>query len=247
MLQRLSAFWSSDHSLSALLWVLGFSLFVLVPSLALLGAPEWEQLILASFFTLLVLSGIIAAWGAPEMRRLVLVAAAIPLILFWIEFAYHPPFVKLLAGGVRLGMVGILGAVLFGRVVAPGPVTKARLKGAIAVYLLIGVFFEELFRALCIAFPDALSVHGSNAPSIRYTAELLYFSFSTLTTAGYGDIVPVHPLARSVANFEAITGQLYIVLLIGRLLSLHLAQAGERLEAADDQRATSPRKPYREG
>ena len=45
-----------------------------------------------------------------------------------------------------------------------------------------------------------------------------------MTTAGYGDIVPIHPLARSMANAEAIVGQLYIVLLIGRLLTLHMSQ-----------------------
>jgi len=67
-------------------------------------------------------------------------------------------------------------------------------------------------------------VHASNPMSVKYTAELLYFSFSTLTTAGYGDIVPIHPLARSMANGEAIVGQLYIVLLIGRLLTLSMAQ-----------------------
>jgi hypothetical protein len=76
---------------------------------------------------------------------------------------------------------------------------------------------------------------------------LLYFSFSTLTTAGYGDIVPIHPLARALANLEAITGQLYIVLLIGRLLSLHLAQESAAPAAADDPRATSPRRPRQEG
>ena len=69
-------------------------------------------------------------------------------------------------------------------------------------------------------------MHSSNPLSVKYTAELMYFSFSTMTTAGYGDIVPIHPLARSMANAEAIVGQLYIVLLIGRLLTLHLAQIG---------------------
>jgi hypothetical protein len=69
-------------------------------------------------------------------------------------------------------------------------------------------------------------VGAHDVNSLKYTAELLYFSFSTLTTNGYGDIVPVNPIARALANAEAITGQMYVVLLIGRLLSLHLAEEG---------------------
>jgi hypothetical protein len=51
---------------------------------------------------------------------------------------------------------------------------------------------------------------------------LLYFSFTTLTTAGYGDITPVHPLARNLANLESVVGQLYPATLLARLVSLEL-------------------------
>jgi hypothetical protein len=51
---------------------------------------------------------------------------------------------------------------------------------------------------------------------------MLYFSFSTLTTVGYGDIVPVNPLARGLANLEAVIGQLYLVTTIARLVTLEL-------------------------
>ena len=246
---RLGEFWASDHSLSILLWVLGLALFLVIPTLALLGASEWERIILAVFFTSLVLSGLAAAWKEPVVRRLVIAAAALPLLLYWVDVITHGThaFVALLDSGVRLSLTAILAAVLFGRVVAKGPVTKARLKGAIAVYLMVGVLFAEGFRVLSIAYPGALSVHGSNTFNVKLTAELMYFSFSTLTTAGYGDIVPIHPLARSMANLEAITGQLYIVLLIGRLLSLHLAQENSGPAPLDEPRATSPRRPRQEG
>ena len=53
--------------------------------------------------------------------------------------------------------------------------------------------------------------------------KLLYFSFTTLTTVGYGDIVPVHPFARSLANLEAIMGQLYPATLLARVVTLSVA------------------------
>jgi hypothetical protein len=58
--------------------------------------------------------------------------------------------------------------------------------------------------------------------SQKMSSGLIYFSFVTLTTTGYGDIVPVHPLARSLCNVEAIIGQLYPATLLARLVSLEL-------------------------
>ena len=51
--------------------------------------------------------------------------------------------------------------------------------------------------------------------------ELVYFSLTTLTSTGYGDILPVHPAARSLANLEAVIGQLFLAILLGRLVSQH--------------------------
>ena len=247
MKNQLRAFWSSDTSLTILLWTLGITIFFVIPVLVLLGAPEWERAVAALFFTVLVASGAYSVWSRAEVRRLVVVLAGAPLVMLWIEIAYHPPLLSLVSGALRLLLVGLFSAVLIARVLAPGPVTRARIKGALAVYLLIGVLFEEGYRALSIAYPGAITVHASNSLSIKFTAELLYFSFSTMTTAGYGDIIPLHPLARSLANLEAITGQLYIVLLIGRLLTLHMAQDEPTEGGLEVDRTTSPRRPYREG
>lgn len=57
-------------------------------------------------------------------------------------------------------------------------------------------------------------------------SETIYFSFVTLTSIGYGDILPVHPIARSLSNVETIIGQLYPATLLARLVSLQLAAPG---------------------
>jgi hypothetical protein len=53
-------------------------------------------------------------------------------------------------------------------------------------------------------------------------AALLYFSFGTLSTAGFGDIKPIYPIARNLANLEAIIGQLFPATLLARLVSLEI-------------------------
>ena len=65
----------------------------------------------------------------------------------------------------------------------------------------------------------------------------IYFSFSTMSTLGYGDIVPVSRLARSLSWLEALTGQLYLTILVARLVGLHIANAPplRRLESIDPQ------------
>ncbi len=234
MENRVRAFWTSDRSLNVLLWLLCITIFGVIPVLGLEALPGWEHETLTAFFSLVMVSAVLSAWSEKHTRRLIFVAALLPLSLLWLELFYKEPWFAIASGSIRLSMVAVFAAVLLGRVLAEGPVTGARLKGAIAVYLLLGVIWEELYRVVSIGAPGALSVAARDVNSLKYTAELMYFSFSTLTTAGYGDIVPVNPIARSLANAEAITGQMYIVLLIGRLLSLHLAQEGERQRAAKE-------------
>jgi hypothetical protein len=74
--------------------------------------------------------------------------------------------------------------------------------------------------------PEAGAEHGTGAA-------LLYFSFSTLTTVGFGDITPVHPLVRNFANLEAVIGQLYPATLIARLVSLELEHRRGRRRSDD--------------
>lgn len=91
--------------------------------------------------------------------------------------------------------------------------------GSILVYLLIGIAFGEAARSVALLHPGAYA-SGTFARIDR--AELYHFSLVTLTTVGYGDITPVHPMARSLAALEALTGQLFPAILIARLVSQEL-------------------------
>jgi hypothetical protein len=101
----------------------------------------------------------------------------------------------------------------------PGRITYHRVVGAILLYLTIGLVFVALYTLVGALSPNAFN-GLTVAARVSMPSDLIYFSFVTLTTLGYGDIVPVDPVARSLSNIEAILGQLYPATLLARLVSL---------------------------
>jgi Ion channel len=104
-------------------------------------------------------------------------------------------------------------------VFGPGRITYHRVVGAILLYLTIGLVFVALYTLVGAYSPNAFSGMTVTA-HVSLPSDLVYFSFTTLTTLGYGDIMPVHPIARSLSNVEAIIGQVYPATLLARLVSL---------------------------
>lgn len=98
--------------------------------------------------------------------------------------------------------------------------------GAICVYLLIGVVFALMYLTCLEVNPDGISfahIIKNNQNEKEKLSQLIYFSMCTLTTLGYGDIVPVARFTRALAWLEAVTGQLYLAILVARLVGLHIA------------------------
>jgi hypothetical protein len=104
---------------------------------------------------------------------------------------------------------------------APGVVTVHRVLGAIALYLNLGLMFGTVYRLIWYFIPNSLTNIPGGATWQAY-GTILYFSFVTLTSTGYGDVTPVHPLVRTLANVEAIIGQLYPATMLARLITLEL-------------------------
>jgi ion channel len=135
---------------------------------------------------------------------------------------YHPWSYNLhLLAGAWLIVVVTLGTVVARAVFGPGEITYHRIIGAILLYLLIAVAFATLF-----VFAELLIYQAFKGLAVEDDAGLassvFYLSFVTLTSTGYGDIVPVHPVARSLCNIESVIGQLYPATLLTRLVTLEL-------------------------
>ena len=122
--------------------------------------------------------------------------------------------------------------VLLGYLFRAGFVTLDIVSASLCVYLALGVFWENVYSILETLRPGSIVVvdaaqarTGGPESDLSRTMEMLYFSFATLTSLGYGDIVPKTSSARMFAVAEALTGQLYLVVMVSRLVSMYGTQA----------------------
>jgi hypothetical protein len=131
--------------------------------------------------------------------------------------------------GVVLFTVGVV----VGRVLRHRKVSMQTILGALSAYLLIGFVFTALFTATASLTAAPLFTDGDRSD----VSSIQYFAFITLTTTGYGDLTPAGQPGRSLAVLDALTGQIFLVTLVARLVSVF---GTERLrppsEDADDDR-----------
>lgn len=107
---------------------------------------------------------------------------------------------------------------IFQDILASKKVTLDTILGSICIYLLLGILWGLIY-AICLIFDDnAFSQSISDQSPLR---TLIYFSFTTLTTVGYGDISPVSPLTKMLTNLQAIIGQMYPAIIVSILVSIY--------------------------
>ena len=210
----------SDPLLTVLTLMLSFLLFGIGPMQAS-GVMTGQHF--GYFFGMVLL--LAAFLYSRNLLVAVPIAVAIALVLTaaLLDFEQSPRTDLYLHSAARL-IAGVALSVVVARAVfGPGRITYHRVVGAVLLYLTIGLIFVALYGFVALSTPMAFT----NLPALRgdfaVSGNLIYFSFVTLTTTGYGDIVPLHPFARSLANVEAIIGQLYPATLLARLVTLALA------------------------
>jgi hypothetical protein len=139
-----------------------------------------------------------------------------------------------MSGPLRLLGVCIYGlffsltaVVILARVMKDRKVTTDTILGSMCGYLLLGIVWTMLFALVELLEPGSFLSGGRPLVDMQgdlakqhVFANFIYYSFVTLTTLGYGDITPASPPARALSSLEAVTGQLYIAVLIARLVGL---------------------------
>jgi hypothetical protein len=208
-----------EPSFRALLAWLVLLTFVVTP---LVGMGVLGQLAVGLSWALLSVLSVAVVSGRRAPLAVILAAAAVGIATAVLDGS--TALSAMLARGSGAVALTALGFVVGGAAFETGRVTWHRIEGAVALYLILGLVFAHLYGMLNALVPGAFSnvPPGLNAHAVFYRGRLLYFSFVTLTSVGYGDIAPLHPIARSLATLEAVIGQLFPATLLARLVSLEL-------------------------
>lgn len=194
--------------------------------------PQIGQLVLSLIFALALIFG---SFAIIRRRGLIYVVIGLTISTFVVDVVdVLTPSRGLAALDTTLKLVCllILATMTLNRTFRPGRVTGYQVAGGIAGYLLIGLIWTFAYQLLMEGAPDAIHFeHGASDVFSQQPSDLIYFSFVTLTTVGYGDVHPVGRAARSLAVAEALVGQLYIAILIASLIGMALqARTEERPE-----------------
>jgi hypothetical protein len=217
--------WESEANLSVFLGLLVLIVFVL-PSLGF--DRSGERFYTDISYTVITGFGVAIAWRSARGLFLAAIPVALVAILLrWANWFVSPHALGLWPVVVALVSIVLILFILLSQVFSVGPVTSMRIQGATAVYLCFGIAWAHLFHIAATLIP------GSFVPTddrVRDVRDWVYFSFVTLTTLGYGDIVPAKPVARALATSEAVTGQLYLAVLLAHLVSMRVSRV-ERLNA----------------
>lgn len=114
--------------------------------------------------------------------------------------------------------------------------TSDKIFAAICVYLLLGFVWTYAYALLDDVRPGSLadSTEIGRADDVGHVLQLRYFSFATLTTLGYGDILPRSSTARTMAVLEAVMGQIYLAVLVARLVGLHIVHSNSPRSRDED-------------
>jgi len=196
------------------------TMFIAAP-LAAKGLPMAraiaDMLVLAVLVIVVMLS---QKWGAVILILLGLVAtvASFPLSGDW-----SPVSGTMLRRGGEILSFSALSWVIAHAVYAPGRITFHRLQRAVVIYLSLATIFASAYSLIWDLSPGAFVNLAAHVGSLEEVATMLYFSLATLTTTGYGDIVPLDPFARSLANLESVIGPFYLAITVARLVTLELA------------------------
>lgn len=206
-------------------------LLVAILSNSILGEVLESASVIAqqALFSLTLLLGV---WTlAPERRWFVLGMAMAAVEILLVSAALLLGLQVLLFPILLVSLAFCVMSALFAGyyVFVSETVDANRIAGALCVYLLLGVIWALLYNLIELSLGNAFTGLVGMAGEDRLR-ELTYYSFVTLTTLGYGDIVPVAPAAKTLAYLEAVAGQFYLTVLVAELVGVHVALRHSRHE-----------------
>lgn len=212
----LNHFWDKESGLSGMLVLLFIMHFILIP---IFGSNSSFMVIINIFWMLFLIAGIISLSKSRKQTLLFIIIPFLFILFGWITVFEQTPFVLFADIFFTIATFGLLIVLVLMKVFEPGPITGYRVVGSIVVYMILANLWSVIYLFIYEQIPGAFQITLPAFESNTLQANFLYFSYITITTTGFGEIVPLHPVARSMVQIEAIIGVLYPVILIGRLVS----------------------------
>jgi voltage-gated potassium channel Kch len=198
----------------------GLLLLVLITSYLLSAfiSKRWMEALQLVLFTVAMLLALRSSAVSRRAVRLVLIVAIVGLpVMFLLSFSTATGDTGTGVGNIWAGLLLLIAAVMIiHRVLSFGTVTLQSIFGAFSAYLVLGLMFASFFAAIYHFSGDQFFVSGEQ---VHGTQTFQYFSFTTLTTLGYGDYTAAYSSGQAVAVLEALTGQIFLATLVARLVA----------------------------
>lgn len=183
------------------------------------------QILLSLLATLVMIMSVIAVGDKKSHTIIALVLAAPWFLLLLLKFPFIPIDNSLLIKDEILFAFLLFAYTtyrIFVHIIKSRDITAEILAASICVYLLIGLTWATLYVIINMFYPG--SFIDTDGSVVQDGPDFLFFSYVTLTTVGYGNIEAITDQARSLASIEALCGQLYLTIMVARLVGLHISK-----------------------
>lgn len=201
------------------LFISMLALFLLRPFLeSYLGL----KFLMTIFVTFVMISGIYAVSGNKYGFIISMIIFIPAITMHWGQFYIGSIWFLILAKSIGLVFIAHVIVRILILIFKQNNITADMIMAAVCVYLLFGIMWSFGYALIELIRPGSFNYSGDPDTT------LFYYSYITLTTVGYGDVVPVSNAARSVASLEAVTGQIYLAVLIARLVGMYSPQSSNQ-------------------
>jgi len=185
---------------------------------------EWHRILYSVCFTLIaLLSSLALSKYHPRIFNITLIV----IIIEWLSEVLNMIILNNVSFLSNILFFDLIVVLFILQIIRAKTVTPRVLMKSVTAYLLLGLSFAIMIGLITVADPNSYSFPHLKQPlveGISYTSNYIYYGFVTLTTLGYGDVAPLTPAAKSFSIFTAITGQLYVAIIIATLVSKYLGQ-----------------------
>jgi len=218
-----------NRNLQFLIVLLSF--FIMFPFMEL---TRVSYVLMTIFLSLVLFFGVLASGTARNISKTSIILGCSALICLWAEY-FHSNIMTIWFGKVVFCIFFIyVAVVMIGKIIFNNIITANTIFGSACVYIIFGFIWAFLFSLIAYHNPEAIHFPETKEVALirgveRILFDCFYFSFVTLTTLGYGDITPVSKVAKMLAVLEGVIGQLYITMLVARLVGLYTARESQSM------------------